>query len=597
MATATLYQNRGGGEFVESRKLPHQAAYLKFDGGVFAHIRSGEEAYLCRVSDDGEIGFSVPVEGYTGGLRYDAERNLVWRLNYKELVAYDGETGEVEQRRKLSKPDTYLNNRLSLTAEGEVLLVEGTELNLAGDRTELGFSPGGVRAFPDGTLFFDTFGSPAKALLLDGGGRKLFGSEKVAYSSCQRRQDGFTLVHENAEGESELVHYQDSKLRRLRLPEGSAGALVEDDHINVFVKEERYGQRPAQLLRYSQDGTPQSRIEWPRGHSLEKFYRHGDRLYVTSQKDYQVILEEIQFPDSTGQATTLIMEEPGAERKPLHSAPTGMASPPPFIPAFLEDGRVLVFGKGNLQLISQDGQVLKKTETITEMLESLGGQNPVNGEVHFPGFSHRFETDLLRRVASEFRYPDWGRYRNSVERVAETPDSCLTVRRRFKADEELEKRLTEALTPPASQSLEKVRVPGGYLMERDRRHIHIAEATFKAPADSEFGAVLPLLLDGKPVVVAATHEGLVRVWRPGDDDRGFLCPAFDLEDEAAALSYSPDGRVFAVGDNGNCMVIRLPGKKLEGPIEMSVEQESLPEIGFLENGLDVGGHFLEIDWD
>lgn len=602
LVTATLYQSRGGGDFLESQKFPNAEATLALeDGGALTHIREGNEVYLCRLTSAGEVAFWIPVKGYTSALRYDRERNRVWRLNYKELVAYQADTGEVEERHPLPRQDAHLQTVMSLTPDGEVILADRGKLTFLHQNRELeiGFQPSSISPLSDGSLLCATNGAPTKAVFFDREGKEVFRSERVRYDSHQKGPDGFTLIDQTDSGKNLLIRYNDSKLERLELPPGASGVSVEGDQMTVYVKEEKWGDRPAQLLRCTLSGRVLAQARWPARVSLEGLYHHNGRYFMKTASEGKFHLEAFEFEQVSNNPVQLSTVPGEPVRPKLFSIPReGLAAPCPFMPGFLNDGTLLMFTEGSIHHLSPEGKRLKQTETLTEMLEWLGPDAQLStGEKPFPAFSYKFGDDVLRRVANEFRYADWGRHRNSVERVARTSDDCLTVRRRFQADPALGARLTQALSPPGALSSTVVELSSGERMERDERNIHLGGATFKAPADRKFGVVLPMKVDGKPLVVAATDEGLVRCWSPGDDERGFMCPAFDLGEEAVALSYSSDGRVFAVGEGGNCLTLRLPGSKFEGPEELNVGPRLTPELEFLEEGLALGDQFLPVDWD
>lgn len=553
--------------------------------------------------------FTAPEGERIGEVLADERSGRFFLRTGQAVIAVDADSGRQEGRHDF---DGFgFQRRMTLDGRGGLLL--GDEKHLialdkdlvAQDRVNLGFrvqsffrSEGGPTvAVGDGELALLKAGGPQVVsrdavpdTLVGGPGGKLWFVEGRIRSRGSRLS---VACYDPATGG--VSRFKSSS---------DAGRVVPLHGERLLIFDDRLAQ-PGLILSDA-DGGAERRVSFGRDRYLRQFYLRHD------ESQAYAVLEH--YPEDNGPTRTYLMKVDLAPRGFL----AGLASRvgldeqaelvkeyvgEKILPMPLEDGRIVVFKEQGVDLLGPDG-----TPEGAELPDVAAGARGITLSSTARSDVAGGRADFLRQAAECFKYPDSVRSDLAVEGWSfSSRDGTLNhevevpaedaLRRMGLAQAEDYKLLLESQTLFSTVLHERVvpfpelpdaRVEVGTQQIRAwiSRGDELCERRLEVREPVHYLSALPLTVDGRPYLVAATSDGLLH-WHDLADNRS---RSFETDGRVRGL-VAGDDRIFAVNESGQVMVLAVPGARLLAPVELqlgSQGQAPAPEIEYLDDSVVIG---------
>lgn len=627
-AAAELFERQSKEEFTRITKLgiddPERTLSLvSADGQPQIAFTSQDRKRLVVLDAGGEVKIDFPSDEWVGEFCHSPQQQRFFVKTGTHLFSLDAASGQVKGR--LDFEGTNYSRVFWTDRDGRPALIDGQTLRrLDADlgevsQTQLPFPVAKRFAFPGGTTLLYGDDYPEQLAWLGPDDQITVLSEDAVERTITQSKDGdIWFVDGRIRGGQrlEVVRYTPATGQFHRFKSSSDASTILpllDGRVMVYDDETT---KPG-LMIYDRDGHLEKRLALGNENFLRQFYLHHDQRKCYAVTDI--------YSDDHGPTRRLLLradlEPEGGLSGWLSHAGAGLGlkdkaevvyetSNEPFVPAPLDDGRILIFRKGGIDLLSSEGKVEQTFSDRAELLATIAeprvaaegitldftAKSTVAGD-----FAHFYDA-----AAAQFGY---ARREQSVglegwsvdprdstlnHRTAVPTEKALAsmglggledYQKLLKSQAIFNTLLRNQVVPFPDSPGARIEVGTSELRAWFPADGKMQSRQFSLPNGAIYTCAIPCLVDGKPHLVAAGSDSLLRWY---DLASGGQPREFATNGRVVGLVAGPD-RVFAVSEAGQVTVLGVRAKDFRAPAELQVNSTPVvPGLEQLDDSLIIG---------
>ena len=394
--SATLYFRDDKGNFQTISKIPcddpdRMMAITGKDGKSHLYFTSGDGKIVNLMSEDGELEMQkkLPGKDSAGQLAFSPEHNSLYVRGGDALYCLDPDSGNVKAT--LPFQSFGYNKLIFIDKTGQLLFsTEGEVKTLDENLKEMGsvpvgFTPSRMQYLPDGSLLCCGNSSSPHVLISRPDGKSLFEEHNAKSDSTVVTEDGRVyFVRETSpytrKNTCEVVSYDSStgKVSKYTAKTNTRSVVPLKNGATIAFDDRLLKPR---LTLYSPEGNPVWSWNYKKDGFLRQFFitddektaylaldrHHGQSGTETERELYRLPLKPerggmdrlSEAVSSTGSRNNaeLVYELKGNSRD--------------FIPGILNDGRIIIFEKDGIHLLSHDGREESTSGSLEDLLKAL----------------------------------------------------------------------------------------------------------------------------------------------------------------------------------------------------------------------------------
>lgn len=327
--------------------------------------------------------WDLPGKERAGQILYDSKNDSLYARTGTTVYSIDPDGGKIKSKYNLS--NFGFNRYIFLDKNCRLNLVEDNQLKILDKNlkqkssTSIGFIPDKFHYLPDGSLVLVNDSSPSHVHIQDKSGKVILSENRAKLNSIQITDRGEVTFLRDKDLKSEVVKYDPQKGEVQTFSttkDASAVASLGDGSTIVF--DDRLSN--PRLICYSADGDAKWNFSFDRKGHLRQTYITADDQYI-----YAVLAE---YTDDKPEPTSYLYRVKNDERGSILSwvtkSLTGIGSSKKgkmlyssegdsksFIPAVLDDGRMVIFDKGKIHLLSPKGEKIKSFSNVDKLLNEV----------------------------------------------------------------------------------------------------------------------------------------------------------------------------------------------------------------------------------
>lgn len=581
----------------------------------------GDHAAVTCLASDGTVQwrYALPAKEKVGQLVPDPAHNRVLVRGGTMLASLDATDGQEKARKDFGDLNfcrsvvAHSNGEIVVTQEKQMLRLEADGLTEIATR-DLGIRPHTAQEMPDGSMFLLADGCPAEALLLGPDGETRLETHYAGLGSTVVEENGNIWMVNDHDLGTVVDHRQRSIIRyrasdrtladfpatnetQAVVPRSDGSYLVFDDDLT----------HPS-LILYSADGAKGPRFKFEEEGFLRQFlvtedeqhaYAVIDR-YQSGNHQTERFLARFDLPAPGGR-----IGSPLGRLNPFGQTQTArtiyqVGGQKQFLPAVLDDGRILVFRESGIDILHATGAVQKTVADVATLLPEIQGAKVVSRGMRLASTQ---DPDLPRGLESVLEAAT-ARFGTAVPpstpRAGEVNprDNCLDfpvalgsseaaamggVPSRAEMEELLVDHrllnfaLADEVTLPYPDGSGEVR------LHQDRACVRVPdgaggmqESHFTVEAGHTFTAAMPVRVGDHFCLAAGTSDGRLRWYEAGSKVSGVPTRVFDVGSTVVRIDLAQD-HVRALGSDGRTLLFR-PADAMQGMRAMQA-QPATPRPG------------------
>ncbi|MCA9796534.1 MAG: hypothetical protein KC910_32220, partial [Candidatus Eremiobacteraeota bacterium] len=554
-AAAELFERQSNDEFTHITKLsiddPERTLHLvSADGQPQMAFTSQDRRRLVVLDAAGKVKIDFAPDERVGEFCYSSQQQRFFVKTGTHLFSLDAASGQVQGQ--LDFEGTNYSRVFWTDREGRPALIDGQTLhrldaNLGQvSQTQLPFKVAKRFAFPGGTTLLYSDGYPEKLALLQAGDQaKELSDDAVERTITQSKDGDIWFVEGRIRGGQrlEVVRYTPATGQFHRFKSSSDASTILpllDGRVVVYDDETT---KPG-LMIYDRDGHLEKRLALGHENFLRQFYLNHDQKKCYAVTDI--------YSDDHGPTRRLLLradlEPEGGLSGWLSHAGAGLGlkdkaevvyetSNEPFVPAPLDDGRILIFRKAGIDLLSPEGKVEQTFSDRAELLKAIPeprvaaegitldftAKSTVAGD--FPHFydSAAAQFDYSQRETS-VGLEGWSvdpRDSTLNHRTAVPTEKALAAmglggledyQKLLKSQAIFNTLLRNQVVPFPDSPGARIEVGTRELRAWFPADGQMQTRQFSLPGEAIYTCAIPCLVDGKPHLVAASSDSMLRCY-------------------------------------------------------------------------------------